>query len=213
MMNFKKLFRNQVSPTSVTVPLIFALALLLLPGLAHAHSMGPAGGFLTGLWHPVLGFDHFLAMVSVGILSAQIGGRAIWAVPLTFVMVMVFGAFLGMQGINLIEVEVGIAFSVIVLGIALTVEKKLPTYLAMIAVGVFAVFHGHAHGAEMPVIMTPVVYAAGFVVGTATIHILGVFIGIVFDRCHRANFLRYVGAGIAGIGIHLFYVLRVVAQG
>ena len=136
-----------------------------------------------------------------------------WVVPLTFVLVMIFGAFLGMQGVNLIAVEVGIAFSLVVLGIALAAEKKLPTYLAMIAVGVFAVFHGHAHGAEMPVIMTPVVYAAGFVAGTATIHILGVSIGIICDRCHQAGFLRYVGAGIAGIGIHLVYIFCLIAVG
>ena len=211
---FMKISRDGTPPKPQTVvKLATVLALLLLPCLAHAHSVGPAGGFLSGLWHPVLGFDHFLAMISVGILSAQIGGRAMWVVPLTFVLVMIFGAFLGMQGVNLIAVEVGIAFSLVVLGIALAAEKKLPTYLAMIAVGVFAVFHGHAHGAEMPVIMTPVVYAAGFVVGTATIHILGVSIGIICDRCHQAGFLRYVGAGIAGIGIHLVYIFCLIAVG
>ena len=194
--------------------MIVSLTMLLVPDFAHAHSVGPAGGFMAGLWHPVLGFDHFLAMVSVGILSAQLGRRAIWSVPLTFISVMVFGAFLGMQGINIVEVEFGIAFSVAALGIALAAEKKMPASLAMLAVGIFAVFHGHAHGAEMPEIVTPLLYASGFVAGTATIHILGVFIGVMCSRNVRStDFLRFVGAGIAGIGIHLLYILRIVARG
>lgn len=201
-------------PSRLTAACIFSLSLLLVPGLAHAHSVGPAGGLLAGLWHPVLGFDHFLAMVSVGILSAQIGGRAIWSVPLTFVSVMIGGALLGMNGINIVEVEVGIAFSVVALGIALAAEKKVPTSLAMLAVGIFAIFHGHAHGAEMPEIVTPLLYASGFVAGTAAIHILGVFIGVICSRNVRStDFLRFVGAGIAGIGIHLLYILRIVARG
>lgn len=209
MKRFQKMFPKILT----ALPLVAALSLLLLPGAAHAHSVGTAGGFLSGLWHPVLGFDHFLAMVSVGILSAQMGGRAIWSVPTTFVLVMIFGAFLGMQGINLVQVEVGIAFSVVALGVALAAEKKLPTAIAMVAVGIFAVFHGHAHGAEMPVIVTPALYAAGFVTGTALIHILGVLIGVVCDRFRQAEFLRFVGAGIAGIGIHLLYILRALATG
>ena len=204
----------QGTPGMVVAAMIMSLTMLLLPDLAHAHSVGPAGGFMAGLWHPVLGFDHFLAMVSVGILSAQLGGRAIWSVPTTFISVMVFGAFLGMQGINIVEVEFGIAFSVAALGIALAAEKKMPASLAMLAVGIFAVFHGHAHGAEMPEIVTPLLYASGFVAGTATIHILGVFIGVMCSRNVRStDFLRFVGAGIAGIGIHLLYILRIVARG
>lgn len=205
----------QGTPRQMTVAaMIMSLTMLLVPDFAHAHSVGTAGGFMSGLWHPVLGFDHFLAMVSVGILSAQLGGRAIWSVPLTFISVMVFGAFLGMQGINIVEVEFGIAFSVAALGIALAAEKKMPASLAMLAVGIFAVFHGHAHGAEMPEIVTPLLYASGFVAGTATIHILGVFIGVMCSRNVRStDFLRFVGAGIAGIGIHLLYILRIVARG
>jgi urease accessory protein len=180
------------------------LLIFLFPALAHAHSVGHGGGFVSGLGHPVLGFDHLLAMVSVGILSAQMGGRAIWAVPLTFVGMMLVGGILGMQGVPLFSVELGISFSVFALGIALAAEKKLPALLAMLFVGFFALFHGHAHGMEMPSLYSPVLYALGFVVGTAGIHIFGVILGLISQEVSKGEaFLRYVGAGIAGIGFHL----------
>jgi urease accessory protein len=166
------------------------------------------GGFMAGLSHPVLGFDHFLAMLSVGILSAQMGGRAIWTVPLTFVSVMAIGGVIGIKGIGLPGVEYGIAISVAALGISLAMEKKLSIILAMMFVGFFALFHGHAHGTEMPSIAQPAFYALGFITGTAGIHITGVLIGLISSRSLKgAEFLRFVGAGIAGIGIYILYIL------
>ena len=176
---------------------------LCLPGISHAHMIGSGGGFMAGLNHPVLGFDHLLAMLSVGILSAQMGGRAIWTVPATFVLVMIVGGILGMEGIHLMSVETGIALSVLVLGIALAAEKKLPPLLAMLFVGIFALFHGHAHGTEMPYLAEPLLYASGFVVGTAAIHIVGVSIGVAADKLRLGRALRYLGFGIAGVGLHL----------
>ena len=177
---------------------------LLFPSLAYAHGTGYGGGFMAGLNHPVLGLDHLLAMISVGILSAQMGGRAIWSVPATFVFVMLIGAIMGMRGIQLVSVEHGIAFSVLALGFALVAEKKLSPILAMTFVGFFAIFHGHAHGSEMPYLAKPVLYASGFFVGTAGIHIAGVLIGVFAKKFNNgAQFLRYVGAGIVGIGFHL----------
>jgi urease accessory protein len=177
--------------------------LLVLPGPVLAHEAGslPLGSFIGGLTHPVLGPDHFLAMVSVGILSAQIGGRAIWTVPATFVLVMALGGVLGMLEVPLSAVELGIAFSVLVLGIAIAADRRLPLALAMCAVGFFAVFHGYAHGAEMPTVAEPVRYAAGFMSGTAALHVLGVIIGDV-PRHYAAGklVLRLIGGGIAGIG-------------
>ena len=161
------------------VRVILAILLVLLaPGLTLAHTVGGEGGFLAGLTHPVLGFDHFLAMLSVGILSSQMGGRAIWSVPTTFVSVMAIGAFIGLKAIGLPGVEYGIALSVLVLGFALAMEKKLPPLWAMVGVGFFAIFHGHAHGTEMPSIVKPIIYALGFLLGTAALHVAGVLIGI-----------------------------------
>jgi urease accessory protein len=180
---------------------------LLFPTVALAHEAVLTGGFISGLSHPILGSDHLLAMISVGILSAQIGGRAIWSVPLTFVLVMLFGGVLGIQGIPFFSVEFGIALSVFVLGIALAADKKLPTIVAMVFVGVFAIFHGHAHGTEMPNLAQPVLYVSGFVAGTIGIHIAGVLIGIFSKKInYGAQLLRYVGAGIAGIGFYILFL-------
>ena len=175
----------------------------LLPSISYAHE-GSGGGFTAGLTHPVLGFDHLLAMLSVGILSAQMGGQAIWRVPLTFVLVMLAGGILGINGVPIFSVELGIAFSVLALGVAIALQKKLPPLFAMVFVGFFAIFHGHAHGTEMPSLSKPLFYACGFVIGTAGIHIAGVLIGIIAERLKEGKqLLRYAGAGIAGVGFHL----------
>ena len=174
-----------------------------LPNIVYAHE-GSGGGFMAGLTHPVLGFDHLLAMLSVGILSAQMGGQAIWKVPFTFVLVMLGGGILGINGIPIFSVELGIALSVLALGIAIALDKKLSPLLAMVFVGFFAIFHGHAHGTEMPSLSKPLFYACGFVLGTAGIHVAGVLVGIIAERLKdSAQLLRYAGAGIAGVGFHL----------
>ena len=176
--------------------------------MANAHILQGDAGFLSGLTHPVLGFDHFLAMLSVGILSAQMGGRAIWAVPATFVSVMALGAFIGVKNIGIPGVEYGIALSVLMLGFSLAMERKLLPVWAMLGVGFFAIFHGHAHGTEMPKIVTPVVYALGFLLGTAGIHLCGVLVGVVSNRTAKGTeILRFVGAGISGVGVHILYIL------
>jgi len=168
---------------------------------AHDGTQLPFGSFLSGLTHPVLGLDHFLAMLSVGILSAQIGGRAIWTVPATFVLIMAFGGLLGWVDIGLSAVEVGIAFSVVALGTAIAIDKKVPLVVAMSAVGVFAIFHGYAHGQEMPVVANAVTYALGFMSGTALLHLLGVLIGDISQHYARGKvILRVAGAGIAATG-------------
>jgi len=182
---------------------LVAVLLAAAPGLALAHEANSLqfGSFLAGLTHPVLGPDHFLAMVSVGIVSAQIGGRAIWTVPATFVGVMAVGGVLGLFDAGLTAIELGIAFSVLVLGIAIAADRKLPVTLAMMAVGVFAVFHGYAHGAEMPSVAEPWRYAGGFLTGTAALHLLGVLIGDISQHYARGKvMLRIAGGAIAGIG-------------
>lgn len=181
---------------------LFLLALLSpVAAMAHEGSSLPYGSFVAGLAHPVLGVDHFLAMVSVGIVSAQIGGRAIWTVPGTFVTVMALGGLLGWLGVGLTSVEFGIAFSVLVLGIAIAADRKLPILAAMGAVAIFATFHGYAHGAEMPTVANPVRYALGFMTGTALLHVAGVLIGDISQHYARGKvLLRIAGAAIAGAG-------------
>lgn len=185
------------------VRIVLATLAALLPGIALAHEANTIkfGSFLGGLTHPVLGPDHFLAMVSVGIVSAQIGGRAIWTVPATFVGVMAAGGVLGLFDVGLSAIEVGIASSVLVLGLAIAADRRVPVALAMASVALFAIFHGYAHGAEMPTVAEPVRYAAGFLTGTAALHVLGVIVGDISQHYARGKvLLRYAGGAIAGVG-------------
>lgn len=184
--------------------IVLALALGLIPTVVYAHdgSNVPFGGFLSGLVHPVLGYDHLLAMLSVGILSAQIGGRAVWTVPATFVSVMALGGALGLIDIGLTSTEMGIAASLVLLGLIIAAERKLPILLAMTGVGFFAIFHGYAHGSEMPTTAEPVLYAAGFLTGTALIHIAGLVIGDIAKHYERGKVILRVGGGlIAMVGV------------
>ncbi len=170
--------------------------------LAHEGSSLPYGSFLGGLMHPVLGLDHFLAMISVGIVSAQIGGRAIWTVPATFVCVMSVGGLLGLLDIGLSATEMGIALSVLGLGTAIAIDKRLPISLALSVVGFFAIFHGYAHGLEMPKVANAPTYAAGFLTGTAVLHIAGVLLGDIAQHYKAGKWLlRVAGAAIAATGL------------
>lgn len=187
---------------------IFTLFLvsLSLTFPAQAHEINAGGGFLAGFNHPVLGFDHLLAMLSVGILSTQLGGRAIWTVPLAFMVFMLFGGIFGLFAIAVPFVEVGIALSVFLLGLALAFDKRLPLLMAMAFVGVFAIFHGHAHGAEMPELANPVLYALGFMSGTAVIHLAGVVSGMWMQRIgEQRRLVRVSGTAIAAIGGYLLF--------
>ncbi len=180
------------------------IGLLLFSPLASAHVVESETGFLSGMMHPVLGLDHLLAMLSVGVVSAQIGGRAIWTVPATFVSVMVIGGILGVMEVPIPAVEIGIALSVFALGVAIAAHRRAPILATQAFVAFFAIFHGHAHGTEMPWTASPVLYALGFVVGTSSIHIMGVLIGHILSRTEtRMALLRYIGAGMAGVGAHL----------
>lgn len=174
---------------------------------AHDEAEGGAG-FVTGLFHPVLGFDHFLAMLSVGVISAQIGGRAIWYIPATFVVTMIVGGVLGMHSISVLAVETGIAFSVLMLGAILAAGKVMPQWIAIAAVAVFGIFHGHAHGTEMPLIADPWFYGIGFVTGTAIIHLTGVLFGFALRRAQRGDYaFRAAGLGIAAAGAYILFTL------
>jgi urease accessory protein len=179
----------------------------LLPGAAWAHvGHGPTAGFAHGFVHPVTGLDHVLAMVSVGLFAANLGGRALWAVPLTFVSVMAVGGALGVAGIGVPFVEAGIAISVIVLGLAVALRWQWPVAGAMALVGLFAIFHGHAHGAEMPVDASGLEYGLGFMLATALLHVAGIGLGRGFARFGQVYSPRVIQVGgaamaVAGLGI------------
>ncbi len=164
------------------------ISLAAFAGAAEAHvGHGSTVGFTSGLTHPLSGFDHILAMLAVGLIAARLGGKALWAVPAAFVGMMVVGGALGMNGFELPYVELGIIASVIALGAAATLNFRSPLWAATGLAGFFALFHGHAHGAEMPLADSGVTYAMGFVVATALLHGLGLALGIAMNRVAKAG--------------------------
>lgn len=183
-----------------------ALAAALLPTAALAHTgVGAAGGFAHGFWHPIGGLDHVLAMVAVGAVAARLGGRALWIVPIAFVAMMAVGGFAGVEGVALPFVETGIALSVVVLGLAVALGWKLPVAAASALAGLFAVFHGHAHGAEMPADASGLGYAAGFMLATASLHVAGIGLGLAIGRVGaRSTLVLQAGGGamaLAGVAL------------
>lgn len=181
-----------------------ALATVLAPAAALAHTgAGETSGVMHGFLHPIGGLDHILAMVAVGVFAAYLGGRALWLVPTAFVAMMAFGGWLGVAGVAVPYVEAGIAASVIVLGLAVAARVTLPAAAAATLVGVFAIFHGHAHGAEMPMDASGLSYAAGFMLATALLHGAGLGLGIAGERLGRRSemALRAGGGGMAALGL------------
>lgn len=151
------------------------LAYVTILPVAQAHTFGSQGaGLMAGLTHPFVGLDHLLAMIAVGIWAGQLGGRAVWLIPLTFVSVMAAAASLASFGLLLPLMEPAIACSVLVLGLLIAGSVRLPTSLGALLVGLFAVFHGYAHGLELPQAASPILYGAGFVLATALLHGLGI---------------------------------------
>lgn len=188
--------------------LIIALAILVLsPSFAFAHTgIGHTAGFFHGFEHPIGGLDHILAMVAVGVLAFMLGGRALWLVPLSFVGMMIVGFILGAAQIDMPFVELGIALSSVVIGAAAAWGRPMPVAAAMALVGVFAVFHGHAHGAEMPADTSGITYAAGFAISTALLHLAGIAAAFGIARMigrHGKLAARIAGGAFAagGIGI------------
>jgi urease accessory protein len=175
--------------------------LLLWPTGALAHILGDqAGGFISGFAHPISGLDHILAMVSVGLRGAQLGPPAIWLLPVTFPMVMAFGGMLGLLGVPLPGTEIGIALSAIGLGAMVASEARPPLWVAAVLVGFFAIFHGHAHGTELPPDESGVLYSMGFVVATGLLHLAGIGIGLINRWKAGEVTLRLGGAGVAIAG-------------
>jgi urease accessory protein len=195
---------QQLNPRQRVAPLIAVLLVALLPSMAHAHpGFGPANGLLSGFAHPATGLDHILAMVAVGLWAAQLGGRAIWLVPLAFVTVMAVGGLLGMAAVSIPFAEQGIVASVLVLGVLIAAAVRLPLVASMFLVGVFALFHGHAHGVEMPETAAGLAYGVGFIAATACLHSIGIGLGLATQRFGSERQVRYAGGAIAVCGIYL----------
>lgn len=179
---------------------------LLLSNPAAAHmGTGLPGGFVSGFRHPFSGTDHLLAMISVGLWGAFLGRPLIYALPVVFPAMMVVGAIMGMFVVPLPSVELGIALSVVVLGGCIALSVRAPAWGASIIVAVFAVFHGYAHGKELPSAADPVSYSAGFVLATGLLHVAGICLGFLNELPNGVVATRSMGAVIATVGIGLLY--------
>ena len=197
--------RLHVLPSST----LFAIV-LFWPMTAWAHvESGQAGGFVSGLMHPVSGLDHVLAMVAVGLWGAQLGSPAVWLLPIAFPLMMAFGGMLGLMGVSVPGIEVGIAVSAIVLGALILGEKKMPLIGALWVVAFFALFHGHAHGTELSPGQNAMLYSLGFVIATGTLHAVG--IGIGFVHRWRLGRLALRGAGSIVLAGGLFFLWGAIA--
>ncbi len=173
---------------------------------AYAHvQQGQAVSFLTGIEHPWSGLDHVLAMIAVGLWGAQLGKPAIWILPITFPLVMSFGAMMGLMGIPLPGIEIGIAVSAIVLGILILGEVRLKLFVAATIVGCFAIFHGHAHGTELPAGQSGLLYSMGFVMATGCLHAIGIGVGLIHRWPMGKLALRGSGGLIAAMGFFFLW--------
>jgi urease accessory protein len=189
----------------MTPRLSFALFLPLIavvtgPAVAHT-GKGAGGGILTGFLHPILGLDHVAAMVAVGLWGAILGRPAIWVLPVAFPLVMAIGGALGVAGIELPWIETGIAASAVAIGLAVALALRPPVVVAALTVGGFAIFHGHAHGTEMPTAANPVAYAVGFVLGTGLLHLAGIAFGRLAVSPGGLAAVRAAGGVIALAGV------------
>jgi urease accessory protein len=188
---------------------LLAVAPTLVPTIASAHVRvgdADAQGIVHGFSHPLGGLDHILAMVAVGLHAAHLGGRAMWLVPLTFVSVMAIAGVLGMADVGLPYAEIGIGLSVVVLGLAIAFRLNISTLAAMALVGFFAIFHGHAHGVEIPESTSGLEYGIGFMCATALLHAVGIGIGLAIGYAGQIYSRRIVQVGggamaIAGVAL------------
>ncbi len=197
-MRLTRIIGLAISAFFVTAPMAFA----------HPDSRMVGGSFGAGLAHPLSGWDHLLAMFGIGLLSARIGGAALWALPGAFVASMIGGGIAGMSGYRMQFVEFGIAASLVVVGLAIALDQRRKVAVLALVAGIIGAIHGHAHGTEMPTMAAPVVYALGFVAATCCLHIAGVIIGRYAIQSQRgATALRGAGAVVAVAGIGLVTVI------
>jgi len=194
-------YRRETEMTARTRNMTAAV-FLIITGVANAHeTTGLAGGFSSGFMHPILGWDHVIAMVAVGLWGAFLGSPAIWILPVVFPLVMAFGGALGVMGVPVPAVETGIALSAIVLGLMVAAAARPNVWIAAVIVGVFAIFHGHAHGTELPGAVNPITYSLGFVVATGLLHLSGIAFGAMAQWPAGKVLVRAGGGMIALAGL------------
>ena len=179
---------------------LFAL-MISSPAFAHISEEGLKGGFISGYIHPLLGWDHVAAMVAVGIWGAFLGRRAIWILPIVFPFVMIIGGILGMLGVPVPFIVPGIALSSIIIGLAIAFKWQAPLSLASIIVGLFAIYHGYAHGQNLPVASNPIAFAFGFVLGSGTLHLIGILFSLLDRYRWGVRSLQLAGVIIALVGL------------
>ncbi|MBZ9796412.1 HupE/UreJ family protein [Mesorhizobium sp. ES1-4] len=184
-----------------------ATALTAGSTMAQAHIIqSGTGGFGSGFEHPLTGLDHFLAMFAVGLWGAQIGGRSIWTLPVAFPLIMVAGGIAGIAGVPLPGVEIGIALSIVALGLAIACAWRPAEWVALLMIAVFAICHGYAHGAELPNAADPADYAIGFVIATGLIHLLGIGFGLLLGKAFGGRLSQPLGGLIAAGGVYFLVV-------
>lgn len=182
------------------------LSLMLCPANASAHTeTGMVGGFLSGFEHPITGLDHLVAMVAVGLWGAFLGSRAMWTLPVVFPVVMAFGGAAGVLGLPVPWVETGVALSAVLLGIFVAFATRPPLWVAAVLVGCFAIFHGHAHGTELPNSANALAYAIGFVIATGLLHLAGIAIGMLAQWPWGRATVRACGGIIAVVGLGFLF--------
>jgi len=189
------------SSARIIISSIFLLLISSATALAHTDPVSLQGGFISGFMHPISGLDHVVAMVAVGLWGAFLGKPAIWVLPITFPLVMAFGGALGVAGVPIPYVETGVALSGVVLGLAVLLALRPPMWSAAVVVGVFAIFHGYAHGVELPNAANPLIYSIGFVIATGLLHLTGIAIGELKRLPLGEMVVRAGGAIISLIGL------------
>lgn len=172
-----------------------------LPVWAHGDAGDAAGGFVAGFLHPLLGWDHVVAMVAVGLWGAFLGRPALWVLPVVFPLVMALGGMLGLLEVPLPGVNTGIALSAIVLGAVVALAARPPLWVAAVVVGAFAIFHGHAHGTELPDAANPLVFSLGFVIATGLLHVCGIGFGLLVRWPAGRVAVRVMGVLITLVGL------------
>jgi urease accessory protein len=188
---------------NLTRSLMTILLLVAVQPLAAHTTGGAIGGLGSGLGHPFIGLDHLLAMLAVGMWAYQLGGSSMWKVPLAFVLTLLVGASIGLTGLSLPFIGPVIAASVMVFGLLIAMRSRVTPVLASMLVALFALFHGYAHGIEMPLAASPLTYVAGFSLATIGLHGLGVMLAYVIHRTTHTMLLRVGGFGLAGTGLLL----------